>query len=132
MPSDLEILCRKHRISARATYGNSAACPDDWSPPPTPWTVRLTRRDGSTRRTLTVPFWTGPASTKEPSAADVLSCLISDATFGEQSFENFCHELGYDTDSRRAEVTYNQCRRLAPKVRRFLGDLFDDFASAQH
>lgn len=40
-----------------------------------------------------------------------LYCFVSDAASGDQSFENFCSELGYDEDSRTAERTYKACRK---------------------
>jgi len=42
-------------------------------------------------------------SGQEPSAYDVLSCLTK---YNTGSFEEFCSEFGYDTDSRTAERTY--------------------------
>ena len=41
---------------------------------------------------------------KEPNAYDVLSCLQKNEV---GSFEDFCGDFGYDTDSRKAEQTYN-------------------------
>ena len=49
------------------------------------WKVTL-RYQG---RCLTVPFWTGVALS-EPTAADVLECLASDATSADESFDNLC------------------------------------------
>lgn len=39
-----------------------------------------------------------------PTAYDVLACLTKD---DPGTFENFCNEFGYDTDSRKAEKTYH-------------------------
>lgn len=39
-----------------------------------------------------------------PTAYDVLTCLTK---YDPGTFEEFCGEFGYDTDSRRAEKTYN-------------------------
>jgi hypothetical protein len=48
----------------------------------------------------------------EPTLADVMSSLVSDAqcVADGQTFEDFADELGYDTDSRNAERIYNGCR----------------------
>lgn len=44
----------------------------------------------------------------EPNAYDVLACLTK---YDVGTFENFCSEFGYDTDSRKALKTYNAvCR----------------------
>lgn len=40
----------------------------------------------------------------KPSEYDILSCLT---TYDPDTFENFCSEFGYDTDSKKAEKTYN-------------------------
>lgn len=83
-------------------------------------------------RSLTVPFFCGPAITDEPSAADVVSCLISDGCSGEQSFEEFCREFGEDPDSRKAEAAWKACAKTATRIRRFLGADYDEFAGASH
>jgi hypothetical protein len=80
------------------------------------------------RRSMRVPFYMGPALTDEPTAADVLSCLILDASATEISFEEWCADLGYDEDSRKAEATYRACVKNGQKVRRLLGDAFDTVA----
>lgn len=41
---------------------------------------------------------------KEPTFYDILACLQKYET---GSFEDFCSEFGYDTDSKKAEKTYN-------------------------
>lgn len=59
------------------------------------------------RRTMTVEFSQGSAHKVDPTLSDVLDCLASDIdglTGG--SFRDWCHEYGYDEDSRRAERMY--------------------------
>ena len=68
MVSELETLCIALRIRCEAH----------------PYKVTL--RKGNRR--LTVPFFMGPTHSSEPTAADVLSCIVSDAHAGEDSFEN--------------------------------------------
>lgn len=55
-----------------------------------------------------------------PHAADVLYCLLLDSDASTQSFESWCSELGYDSDSRKALVTYEACQRNADKLARVL------------
>lgn len=76
---------------------------------------------------MTVPFSTGSGWTREPSAADVLGCLSDDsASIKDYDFEEWCSNLGYDTDSRKAEKTYKACERQAAKLEAFLGsDLYE-------
>jgi hypothetical protein len=79
------------------------------------------------RRTLTVPFGMGEALTGDPTAEDVLGCLLSDASSADQPFENWADDYGYDTDSRKAKQTYRQVQAQTAKLRRFLGDDFDAY-----
>ncbi len=60
----------------------------------------------------------------EPKAAEVLSCLASDAAGFDnaQSFEDWADEYGYDADSRKAEKIYKAVEKAAHRLRAFLGD----------
>jgi hypothetical protein len=72
-------------------------------------------------RRMTVYFSQGSAHTAPPTAEDVLDCLAADfITDSGDSFESWCAELGYDTDSRTAERTYRAQKRQAAKLARFL------------
>lgn len=84
------------------------------------WTCLL--RCGRSR--MTIPFSMGSALTREPTVAEVLDCLASDASGIEnaRSFEDWCGEYGYDVDSRKAEKTFKVCQRQANQLKRFLGD----------
>jgi len=87
---------------------------------------KVTLRRG--RQRMTVYFSMGEALTGEPTAEDVLDCLAMDASYIENTatFEDFCGELGYDTDSRSAERTYKVTQRQSERLERFLGaDLYD-------
>lgn len=57
---------------------------------------------------------------------DCFSMLCSDAISGSDSFSDFCSNLGYDEDSRRAEKTYKECKKIADKFSRITSvDLYD-------
>jgi hypothetical protein len=73
---------------------------------------------------MSVYFSMGPAHCKEPTPKDVLECLFLDASSVEnsRSFEDWCSDLGYETDSRKAESTYIVCGRQASKLHRLLGE----------
>lgn len=65
-----------------------------------------------------------------PQLQDVLESLQLDArsVLNAHSFEDFCYELGYDTDSREAERIYEACKDTAFQLRRlFGGDVFEQF-----
>jgi hypothetical protein len=74
-----------------------------------------------------------PGKPKPPDAADVLSCLCLDATSADRvTFEDWCSDFGYDTDSRKAEKIYLACVETNAKLHAFLGEDFDLFARAEH
>lgn len=58
----------------------------------------------------------GDKKRRTPSPYDVLACLTK---YDPGTFENFCGEFGYDTDSRRAEQVYFAVQKEWSKVRRF-------------
>lgn len=53
-----------------------------------------------------------------PSPASLLYSLILDSSAVGQSFESWCDEYGYDTDSRKAHQTYMDCQANADKLAR--------------
>lgn len=56
-------------------------------------------------------------SREEPSIADVVRAVISDAQAGTaETFEEFASDFGYDSDSREAERIYMACKQQAYKV----------------
>ena len=79
------------------------------------------------RRQMSVYFSMGPAHCKEPTPKDVLECLFLDASSvgNSRSFEEWCRDLGYDTDNRKAERTYKVCEKQASKLHRLLGNDYD-------
>ena len=81
-------------------------------------------------RQYTFDFWMGSAHTDEPDAEGVLKCLLSDAQAGDEDFDNFCMELGYDQDSRKSEAVWKSCQRVATAMHRLLGDDYDTFLYA--
>ena len=84
---------------------------------------KVTLRCGRRQMTLVFSMGYGHGG-KSPEVEDVLSCLSSDSASIEnaRSFEEWADELGYDTDSRKAEKTYNVCKRQAEKLLKLLGN----------
>ena len=82
---------------------------------------------------MTVDFWMGTGLRNEPTASEVLSCLVSDAgtIANTRSFEEWCRELGSDPDSRKAEKIYRQALSQTQKLEKFLGQSYDEFLSAE-
>ncbi len=70
------------------------------------YSVELKRTDDKGTRSMFIEFGDSLQNTwddKKPRAYDVLACLTK---YEPGTFEDFCGEFGYDTDSRRAEKTY--------------------------
>lgn len=55
-----------------------------------------------------------------PDPLEVLACIARDGDAQDTLFEDWCSEMGYDTDSRKAEKTYNACRDNFLKLRKLL------------
>lgn len=78
----------------------------------------------------TFDFYTGSAWVEEPKSSyippkpippsydDVIHSLVMDASACEQSFEDWCSELGYDSDSIKALEIYRSCQKNADKLRK--------------
>lgn len=115
-------LVEKYNISATADRTDSNPNMTDMPAGSSHWFVTL-RRPG---RSLTVPFSMGPALRRIPTAEDVLECLLSDRYAMQESFEDWCANYGFDTDSRKAERTYKTCVTQSHKLNRFLPDDWPD------
>ena len=53
-----------------------------------------------------------------PSIDDVIYSLVMDADCASESFDDFCANCGYDTDSRKALETYLACQESGHKLRK--------------
>lgn len=57
-----------------------------------------------------------------PDECDVMNSLLLDSqVLDSPSFEDWASELGYDTDSRKAEKIYQQCMQIALQLKAGLG-----------
>ena len=106
------------KVTATVKYG---APYNESFPDSHPYTVTL-RYQG---RRMTVPFYTGLGWTKEPTATDVMECLLSDASSADQDFESWASDYGYDVDGRKAEKTYRAVVTQTAKLRKLLGADFE-------
>lgn len=119
---NIQAFIRQHRLSMTVDYADTnpnMSGDDEWRR--TAHHYKCVLKCG--RRQMTVPFSQGCAHTSEPTAADVLDCLASDAAGIEnaRSFEDWAGEYGYDTDSRKAERTFRTCERQAESLKRLVG-----------
>lgn len=55
---------------------------------------------------------------QNPAPATILYHLLSDAQLGDESFEDFCADLGLDSDSRRALALHEDCQATNTMLRR--------------
>jgi hypothetical protein len=53
-----------------------------------------------------------------PKPTDLIYSLIADASACEESFEDWCSNFGYETDSRKALETYLACQASGEKLRK--------------
>jgi hypothetical protein len=77
---------------------------------------------------MRVTFSMGKGHNGEPpELPEVLDCLASDAAGVDGvTFEQWCDEYGYSTDSRSAERTYRICKRQAERLQSLLGHRYED------
>lgn len=64
-----------------------------------------------------------------PQLAEVLYSLQSDAQAGEHGFDEFCADLGYDSDSIKALKIHKACVKIRAQLATLLGTDFDAFMS---
>jgi hypothetical protein len=93
----------------------------------------LTFRRGAGNRTYYQTFdGASVAVIIPPSAMDILHCAYLDDPHDE-SFEDWCLDLGYDPDSRKAEKSYNACIQQTMMFRRnYPGVNLDDYEPLQN
>ena len=77
---------------------------------------RLSRNRKSYTFTFGQSIYNG---SKEPTMYDILSCFQK---YDCGSFQNFCDEFGFDTDSRKAERLYKAVSKEYKAVVRLFGD----------
>jgi len=74
-------------------------------------------------KSMDFPYHMGIYYTEEPKIGQVLESLILDCQCGEyETFEGFCDEFGYDTDSRKAQKAYEHCKKIKKGMKRLLGE----------
>lgn len=110
---------KEFEISTRNVGGKSAS----WDNRNMNYHV-VTVKNTNTGKLTRFDFWCSIAKPEFEKEYDVLNafyCFVSDALSGLESFDNFCGEFGYDTDSRKAEKIYKACKRAYAKFERVSG-----------
>lgn len=67
-----------------------------------------------------VKFTNSESKPKVPRLRDILYALAQDAQSGLELFQDFCDNLGYDSDSRKALAIYEACQENALKLRKIM------------
>ncbi len=85
---------------------------------------RITIKRKDRHKSLTFIFWDSIANAEKgerPTAYDVLACASADSN-DPGTFEDFCGEFGYDTDSRKAEGIYKRVKKFADRLNAFFSE----------
>ena len=88
------------------------------------WHITFKHLDRSNKAEMDSVYYTGighrkDGKPKRPGLAGILSSLLSDGQVASETFEDFCADLGYSTDSRKALDTYLACQDSGRKLRFF-------------
>lgn len=51
---------------------------------------------------------------------DAFSCILSDATSGDQGYADFCREIGYDENFQNTKRVYAACVKTFEKIKSIL------------
>lgn len=74
----------------------------------------------ATRKTVRVEHNSGTLFAHVPRLRDILYCLALDSQSGLETFQDFCDNFGYSTDSRHALSVYESCQTAYIKMRRVM------------
>lgn len=104
---------------------------DDWDASASHWSVTI-KRNGKRMRIF---YSMGSAHIGSPQDADIMAAILRDHESASEDFADWCANLGYDTDSRKALRTYKACKRIGTSMARLftsaelsdLGELFGDY-----
>lgn len=72
-----------------------------------------------------IAYQQGKTELSDSDLLDALGCFLMDSCAGADSFEGFCAEFGYDTDSRNAERIYKACVNSRIKAERLFANIYD-------
>lgn len=92
---------------------------DNWEDTSYRWLITLDNKtfDYYTGSGLTYTKQNGDTEPKRPTLEDVLYSLTMDSYAANETFQSWCFEYGYDTDSRKALATYEACQKIADDLR---------------
>ena len=89
----------------------------------------ITVTNTETEQKISFEFWGNimkPEVKTEDELLNAFYCFVGDAVSGNDTFENFCSELGYNENSITAERTWKACKKSAEKLNKiYNGDIYD-------
>lgn len=100
---------------------------DEWQQNANDWRITLSYKG----RRHSFDFWQGVGIKNAPDAAGVLECLLSDAQSAGDGFDEFCANMGYDSDSRKAERIYKACEKTHERLSVLFGEDYQKFIDAE-
>lgn len=91
---------------------------DTWGEGAKHWQVWVKRGDKMLTTYYSAGSMTNAAMNGSPELADIMYSLLNDASgiSYNDTFEEWADEIGYDTDSRKAEKIYNACKEIAKQL----------------
>lgn len=112
-----EAFLAKFGLKFRATLSDSK--PAQWEPSGHHYRITISRKGGGR---VAFDFWGSVndmnAGRREIDAYSVLSCVSSDI-YTPDTFEEFCSEYGYDSDSIKTKQLFTRANRFAQRLRAF-------------
>lgn len=124
---DLDRMLKRMKVTAKAVeLGGTPAC--GFTPNARPWRVTLTREIKGEEKPLklTVVILSGT----EPTVSNVITCLLGDIEYSQLSLWDFAQEFNEGKTNEATERMYKSCKRVAPRTKRFFGDLLDKLSKA--
>jgi hypothetical protein len=108
-------LSKPIEYSAKCVRLANAKKNDDWRETADHWNITIGGE--------VFDYYTGIGHRKggkpfRPSLSSVLYSLVLDSSACDQSFDSWCSDFDYDTDSRKALETYLACQESVNKLRR--------------
>lgn len=106
-------------VTAEVTYIDEV---EKWGGRFTEWKIELAYNG----KQLECSYYTGISITEEPDVRSTLEALFADAATIEvaDNFEDWCEDLGYDSDSITALNTYNDCVKYFVTLHELLGESY--------
>ena len=85
--------------------------------------VKVTNTE--TKKSIAFEFWGSKVNPEITTKYDILNsfyCFVSDAISGEETFQDFCSNFGYDNDSIKSRNIHRACMRATTKLKKIYSD----------